>query len=223
MNAFKKPCSSIPHTKVLPETSRSRQILLKSQSRTIQAEPWKKAYERHPLVQSASREERTRILPVGLYMDARQLAKRDSLLVFTAHIQPSRTRHLALAIRKSSMCDCGCRGWCSLFLCTYSSCAALCRWRQVKTIRPDTMCLYGRPKQSIERHRHEAFVMDIQGGWAGFALKWWFPTWSSMHHPCFACNMTLQDKTDGWVGRTMDDYINCCASCEVWTVIPNSW
>ena len=120
MDALKKPCWSISHTKVLPEKSRGRQICLKSWSRKIESEPWVKAYERHPLVQSASREERTRILPVALYMDATQFAKRDSLLVFTAHILPSGSRQQAFAVRKSSMCDCGRGGWCTLFpLCRF--------------------------------------------------------------------------------------------------------
>ena len=123
-----------PHESFAREVAESPEFL-ECWSREIASEPWVKAHQRHPLVQSVSREERTRILPVPLHMDATHFAKRDSLLVFTAHMLPSGTRQLAFAVLKSSMCDCGCGGWCT----------ALCRWRQAKTPRPDTMGLHGSP------------------------------------------------------------------------------
>ena len=102
------------HESVAREVAESPD-LLESWSRKIESEPWVVAYEHHPLVQSASREERTKILRVALHMDATQFAKRNSLLVFTTLMLTSGTKHLALAIRKSSMWDCGCGGWCTLF------------------------------------------------------------------------------------------------------------
>ena len=131
---------------------------------------------------------------------------------------------MARAVRKSSMCDCGCGGCCALFhLYRYS-----CRWRQAK--KP-TSTHDGSPRITSDDQRKalsgtdmasKTFVMDIQGVSAEFALRWGFTRWSSKHHPRFAYSVTLQDiadnKTDGWVGRTLDDYTNCCASCEVWTL-----
>ena len=90
--------------------------------------------------------------------------------------------------------DCGC-GWCTLlplYRFVLWSCVSLASG---KTQRPDRR------------------LCRVFSG-VGF-----FPTWFSKQHPCFACNLTLQDiadnKTDGWVGRTVDDDTNCCASCEV--------
>ena len=114
-------------------------------SRKIESEPWVKAYERHPLVQSASRVERTRILLVALYMDATLFAKRDSLCVFTAHLLPSGTRHLALAVRTSSMCDRGCGGWCTLFPLYRVVLWSLVSLASGKTPFRDTMGLHSSP------------------------------------------------------------------------------
>ena len=74
-----------PHESFAREVSVSPD-LLKFWSRKIASKPWVKAHERHPLVQSGSREER---MLVALYVDATQLAKSDSLLVFTTHMLPS--------------------------------------------------------------------------------------------------------------------------------------
>ena len=67
-----------PHESLAREVAESPD-LLKSWSRKILSEPWVQAHERNPLVQSASREERPRILLVALYMDVTRFAKRDSL------------------------------------------------------------------------------------------------------------------------------------------------
>ena len=122
--------------------------LLESWSRRIESEPWVKAYERHPLVQSASREERRRILPIALNMDATQFAKRDSLLVFTARMLPSGTRHLA----KHRCAIAGVVVGALSSLCADSPFGALCRWRLAKTLRPDTMGLRGSPATTNAKH-----------------------------------------------------------------------
>ena len=88
---------------------------LKSWSRKIASEPWVEAYERHSLAQSSTRKERTRIFLMALHEDATQFSQRDSLLVFTAHMLSSGTRCFELTVSMSSMCDCGCGGWCALF------------------------------------------------------------------------------------------------------------
>ena len=65
--------------------------------------------------------------------------------------------------------------------------------------------------------------MDIHWDWAEFALRWGvsdvvFQTPSTLRVQLD----TADNKTDAWAGRTMHDHTNCCASCEFWTVLPNS-
>ena len=85
-----------------------------------------------------------------------------------------------------------------------------------------------RPTQRIDRHRH-----GVQGSRHGNT--------TGLGRVCsevgvsdvvFQNTSVLRVQLDtaghrrqqdrGWVGRTMGDYTNICASCEVWTVIPNS-
>ena len=105
-------------------------------------------------------------------------------------------------------------------LCTDSSCGALCRWRQAKTLRPDTMDLHGFPATNTQH-------------WAG-------PTWRSGPSSWISTGIGPSLLRGGGFRRvlpstihasrttftlqvgTLDDHTNCCASCDVWTVIPTS-
>eukprot|EP00959_Pyramimonas_sp_CCMP1952_P385880 8087329-Pyramimonas_sp.AAC.1 len=62
-----------------------------------------------------------RPLMLALYADgirytrSDRTGKSDSLLLVTMHTLASRRRHPLAVIRKSEMCRCGCRGWCTIF------------------------------------------------------------------------------------------------------------
>ena len=78
---------------------------------------------------------------------------RDSLFVFTGHMLPSGTRHLALAVRKSSMCDCGCGCWCTLFpLYRFVLWSLYVAGVSQKPRRRDTMGLHGSPATTNAKH-----------------------------------------------------------------------
>ena len=166
------------HERFAPEVAESPD-LLKSWSRKIESELWVKAYERHPLVQSASREERTRILSPS--------ATASSSSPHTCCLPEGGIWRLQFANHRCAIAE------------------PLCRWRQANTPRRDTTATTNKTLSGTNM-AFKAVVMDIQGDWAEFVLRCRFPTWSSKHHPCFTCNLTLEDvadnKTDGWVGRT---------------------
>ena len=54
------------------------------------------------------------VTPLALYVDAAQYLKRDSVIVFVCCNLLSGTRHLSAILRKKELCNCGCRGHCSI-------------------------------------------------------------------------------------------------------------
>ena len=53
--------------------------------------------------------------PGALFIDAVPFARRDSLIGFWFYNVISGVRHLLVAVRKSELCSCGCRGYDTLF------------------------------------------------------------------------------------------------------------
>ena len=81
----------------------------------IANETWIEAYQTHPVVASATDEDKNRILPVAMYLDVVPYSKGDSVLnIFTINLL-SGMRHLTYCGRKSDFCSCGCKGWCSIY------------------------------------------------------------------------------------------------------------
>ena len=54
------------------------------------------------------------VWPLAIYMDGVAVTKRDGLLVVTVRNLATQQRWLVLAVKRSHMCKCGCRGWCTL-------------------------------------------------------------------------------------------------------------
>ena len=71
---------------------------------------WADDYWQHPIVATSAE----RVLPVALYCEGIEFAKRDGVLGFFATNLITEKRHLIGVFRRSSMCRCGCRYWCSL-------------------------------------------------------------------------------------------------------------
>ena len=71
-------------------------------------------YWNHPVVQQASLGEW--IFPVMMYLDAVAFGRgnSDSVIGWWAYFMLSRRRHLLAVFRRTDLCSCGCRGWCSL-------------------------------------------------------------------------------------------------------------
>ena len=72
-------------------------------------------YTDHIVVQTAAAKGQT-ALGCGLYVDGVPTTKRDGLVGFWVYVLESPKRHLCAVIRKSRLCDCGCKGWCSYWV-----------------------------------------------------------------------------------------------------------
>ena len=82
-----------PAHESLYDEIQERPDLLTNWRTKIKDERWIDAFEQHPLVVAASADERTRILPIGVYMDAAAMGKRESVLCCTIHFLHNDARH----------------------------------------------------------------------------------------------------------------------------------
>ena len=167
---------------------------------------WVEAYEKHSVVQSAPREERERILPLAIYMDATPFTTTDSFIGIFVYLLSTGTRHLTVLLRKSDMCVCGCKGWCTLYPVYVKlawSLGALAKgrmpserhdgsaWRESDATRALT---------SGEPLGFRAVVVDIKGDWAEFAQRFGFPSWGAVLAPCMFCTVLFgnHEHSDLW-------------------------
>eukprot|EP00959_Pyramimonas_sp_CCMP1952_P454656 9470244-Pyramimonas_sp.AAC.1 len=151
----------------------------------------------------------------------------DTFIGFFVYSLVTMRRHLVGLIRKSRMCACGCKGWCSLcpifmFL-TWSFRAGM------EAIRP-TRRWDDQPFSVDDPHQEKPNALpcvialaQIKGDWAEYCSSLGFPTWQSKHSPCIFCNCKKSQLFDfssaslaghDW-GVSQYGYDAECRSCEV--------
>ena len=78
----------------------------------VKEEEWATNYSQHPVVRASPP---GTVYPFALYIDGVPFSKHDSFLGFWVYNLVSLKRVLVAVVRKSNMCDCGCKRWCSIF------------------------------------------------------------------------------------------------------------
>ena len=184
-----------------------------------------RAYTRHPIVVAAGEGELC--WPLAIYLDGVQYAREDSALGLWVIDIINNKHNLIAAIAQSTLCNCGCRGLCSiwqLFDMLDWSFTALAegvhpRRRHDGTASDSSWVdLPGAPMG------FKAVVVIIKGDWAEFCGSLGFPTWGSADHPCFKCVCTrdtiyvtrgLSALATPLAAKTMDTYLGACAGAEI--------
>ena len=212
---------SKPIHESLSEELRNNSRALEDWQKNIgEAECWIDAYEQHWKVREPTPEQKNLILPIVLYMDGAAFSNKDSLYVFTARFAFSKKRHLAWAVRKTDLCDCGCKGWC-----TFSQLFSWIFWCLLSLVngtrptkRHDNLELDQRRAASAgEEFGFFAVVIDICGDWKEFANGWGFPSWSSLF-PCFICNIlksAITNPKSRFTDRHDYEYERACQASEI--------
>ena len=183
-------------------------------------------YYNHPVVQSSEI-----VVPIGIYMDGVPYSQHDSAVGMWIVNLTTNARHVCAIIRKSIVCQCGCRGrdtfhQVMLFL-RWCLCSLACG------IYPD-LRHDGKPFGPSDIHRAEcagkplgfkAAVLWIKGDWAEFCDRFGFPSHGSRMRPCFCCNvlggLIMFDPTGislldvPWRPSTDEDYENAAVRCEI--------
>lgn len=143
-----------------------------------------------------------RFIPLALYQDgvAFQWDRKDGALGFWFINLATSRRHLAFVIRKRHLCDCGCRGWCSMYI-AYSFLSWLMR-TMLLGVYPDSRHngeswgdhpMAGMAGQQLG---YRAIVLMVKGDWMEFSANMGFTNWRHNECPCFVCNARGGDAAD---------------------------
>ena len=182
-----------------------------------------------------------RAVPLSLYMDGVQYAKRKSLLAVYLWNMLTGVRHLVCILQKQSLCKCGCSGFCSLFE-IWSwvrwCCDSLADGRY-PTARHD-----GREWSEADGHRRvlsgqmlgvRGCIVALKADWAEVCHTMGMPPWNVVppRHPCPICTAARDTwcNLDGYSVldmpsslKTCADYDEACSRCEQRRVVDrNAW
>ena len=147
----------------------------------------------------------------------------------------SGSRTLACVLRKSSLCQCGCRGYCTLF-----PVLNVLRWSigvmetgYFPSARHDGSSWHSTDRSQSRRGvlAAKAAVIYIKGDWMEYVTTMSFPSWTHNLHPCPMCfcspdtthdlkNCTLESV--GWDLKTIDHYMEECERREIHVVVDGS-
>ena len=183
----------------------------------------------HPVVAAAHG---ATVVPLAFHCDGAPFAKKDGFLAFWIQNLISGSRTLACVLRKSSLCQCGCRGYCTLF-----PVLNVLRWSigvmgtgYFPTARRDGSSWHSTDRNQSRRGAlaAKAAVICIESDWMEYVATMSFSSWTHNVHPCPMCfyspdtmhdlkNFTLESV--GWDLKTMDHYTEECERREVHVVV----
>ena len=98
-----------PHERLAEEARANPELSAKLREAMPETE-WAENYTEHPVVKASPP---GTVLPLALYLDGVPFTKHDGVLAFWVYNLLTFKRHLVAVVRKSEMCQCGCRRWCA--------------------------------------------------------------------------------------------------------------
>ena len=203
--------------------------ILDELARKTKSHEWPASYYDHPVVKSSE----TPTLPYALYCDGAPYSKNDGFVVFTVCNLVTLKRHIVALLLKANLCQCGCRGWCSIWplMCQLRwSFAALAKGEN-PAARHDNSKFGAKDKfrklVAGVKWLWNACLLRIGGDWMEFASTFGFPAWNSIC-PCLFCGATRNNMYDvtnvmpnavAWPEHTSDEYDKACRDCEIYVSI----
>ena len=168
--------------------------------------------------------------PVMLYCDGVPFTRSDGALAVYMTSFISMTPHLLFVLRKADLCSCGCKGWCSIYVCmralAWSFESAACGRRP--TARHDGSPWLpsdaGRQAAEGEQLPFRVACVFFKNDLMEMSSTLGFPACNSSEHPCPTCWCTdatcdriagLSPITFPWDLKTWGDYSRACDSCEI--------
>ena len=145
-------------------------------------------YASHPVVNTAP--EGVFVWPISVYLDGVKFARQDSVLGIWIACHLTGKRFLCANMRKSELCTCGCRGWCSLwpvFSMMDWAHDALAEGRYPSDAPPTVTFDEGRRTMANVPFGFRAAVLFIRGDWSEYTSSLGLPNWKTIHNPCPMC------------------------------------
>lgn len=185
-------------------------------------------YYQHPVVRANPGE---RVYPVSMYLDGVAHSKVDNVLGITISNLVSGTRHLCIALRKSLLCRCGCRGWCTLrpIWVFVHWCLVSMSQGVFPTSRHDSSAWL--PTDEL-RESLQGFTLglkcaliQIKADWGEFGKSLGLTQWNHKLRPCPFCDVTHEEliscipdwsiAEDAATITTPEAYEASCKECEI--------
>ena len=180
--AYHRSVRDIPmnclHEALAKEVHEDRSIL-----EEVKCGQWPRQYWRHPVVVRALERGLPLPLPLAIYLDgvrftAPLVGRSDTILGLWGRNVITNKRHYLMSLRSLDYCQCGCRGWCTI----YPTLQALA-WSLIQLMRG---------RRSLQRHDGSALdpleplgkLLATHGEDLGFTavLIWLQGDWSEVHH-----------------------------------------
>ena len=178
---------ALPREALHDELTGTPQVLDELQS-MVDRDALPPTYSTHPVVAAAHG---AAVVPLAFYCDGAPFAKRDGFLAFWIPNLISGSRTFACVLRKSSLCQCGCRGYCTLY-----PVLNVLRWSigvmatgYFPTARHDGSSWHSTDRSQSRRGAlaATAAVIYIKGDWMEYVTTLSFTSWTHNVHPCPMC------------------------------------
>jgi hypothetical protein len=209
-----------PH-ELLAEEVRGNPKVLEELAAARPHEEWARNYSEHPVVVANPA---GTVLPLAVYLDGVPFTRTDGFLGIWVYNLISWRRHLVAVVRKSEMCSCSCRKWCTLwpiFHWLAWSLRALAEGLAPAT-RHD-----GSPFFPNEHHRIamagkgivKGAVVLVKADWAEMTGSLGFPNWQTNRSPCLFCHCdkeglyTLRGLSPVSFPAALKTEAECAAAC----------
>lgn len=189
-------------------------------------------YTEDPVVRDADPD--VPVFPASIYIDGVSFSRTDSCLGVWIHISLSNERHLLAVFRRTEVCGCGCKGWCSL-----GPLWACIAWSIIHL------------RQGIHpTHRHDgtefgedeawrrtlagkslgfkAVVIVLKSDISEYSHSMGLPSTNDSVSPCLFCFSSLDDffstaaltpSACGFPTKELHHYDRACRNCEISLVI----
>lgn len=170
---------------------------------------------------------------MSLYLDgirftrSDRTGKTDSLSAYFAHTFKSKRRHPLAVLRKSQLCRCGCRGWCSqypIMLALQWSFQALLDGKMPKEDHRGQPFLDNDWRQAKAGEViHRGALVQIKGDLIEQGVTFGLRGLASHYNPCMMCQCSLDSMCcyegvtldhDDWGEMGGDAYEFACQRCE---------
>ena len=189
------------------------------------AKRWPRCYYKHTVCTSALPGEF--VWSYAIYLDGVKFTREDTVLGIWLICLCTDKRWLVSVLRKTEYCNCGCRGFCSLyplFVQLSGGMRALASGRYPAIAANGDKLAADRLAFAGDPLGFKGACLFVKGDWMEFATTLCFPTWASHGHPCMLCDCTLDVAYLlmgvgvlglPWVRHRLEWYDAECAGCEI--------
>ena len=193
-------------------------------------------YFEHPAyVDAQSTDADVPVYPLALYVDGVAFTRTDKIIGIWVENLATRLRSLCVALRHSTLCKCGCRGNCTLYVIM-----EFLRW-SIESMAKGTMpsCRHdnsewlasdsARAAKAGQQLTHRGCVLLLKCDMMEFVTTFGLPSWKTHRSPCPQCWCTVENMGHlaglsalglPWEEKSLADYEQACRDCEIWVHIP---